>query len=72
MKKAAATRPGGNRVLITDDSLTTAHIMAKLLTRVGLECTHAANGQLAVDAWAREIERGTSFGATLMDKVRRG
>ena len=66
----AARGHGGKRVLIVDDSLITARVLTKLLTRTGLECTHAAIGQLAVDAWTREIERGTSFSATLMDKVR--
>jgi DNA-binding NtrC family response regulator len=65
-----ATGHVGNRVLIVDDSASTARIVAQLLTRAGLVCTHAENGLLAVEAWVRELEARTAFDVTLMDKVR--
>ena len=59
----------GKRVLIVDDSAMTARLMTQLLTRSGLVCTTAANGQEAVGAWRRALDIGEPFDITLMDKV---
>ena len=59
----------GKRVLIVDDSAMTARLMTQLLTRSGLVCTTAANGQEAVGAWRHALDIGEPFDITLMDKV---
>ena len=47
----------------------TVRLMTQLLTRTGLVCTTAKNGQEAVGAWRRALDIGEQFDITLMDKV---
>ena len=58
-----------NRLLLVDDSEMSVRLMKHLLTRAGFVCEQAANGEIAVAVWKREIAAGRHFDATFMDKV---
>jgi CheY-like chemotaxis protein len=58
---------GVGRVLIMEDEASVAHVLSRMLGRIGYESETAIDGESAMAAYCRARENGVAFDAVIMD-----
>lgn len=62
-----APTPGIGRVLVMDDDLRVARVLARMLARLGYQAETVADGKAAIEAYRRARSDGMPYAAAIVD-----